>query len=597
MVNPGNRHRRSERPRAVALLSVVSLFAVLVVVPPVALAKGSGCFGQQPTIKGSHGDDKLEGTNGDDVIVTYGGRDVIDGRGGSDRICGGGGNDVLKGGPGSADRLEGGSGNDTLDGGKGTDLLSGGTGSDRFKGGAGTDILDYSGSANGIDADLAEGAITGDGNDTVVSSVEGLFGSNDNDSLLGDDSGQFLYGQDGDDTINGRGGDDTIGGEAGNDALNGGGSVGLGDILDMNGAPEGVTVDVGQGISSGYGNDTLRDFEIVLGSDHDDLLIGGDGNDLMLGADGNDDLRGLAGDYDILRGGNGDDVMDGGEGVLDFVSFPFADSPVVANLITGVATGEGNDTFVGIEALGGSHGFGDVLQGDELTNMFFGFGGDDEITGGDGVDVVLFGLANGPVTLDLAEGTAVGEGNDSLAEVEGVYGSQFGDTLVGDEGDNILNGWLGNDVIRGGPGDDYMSGETGNDSFDGGPGGYDMVDFLLAPGALTVDLSAGTATGEGNDTLTGVEAVSGSDFPDDLIGDSSDNFLFGGGGNDVISGAEGTDGIDGGLGSDTTDGGPGEDGCASSENGTSCETAATPPQHPLFTAAGFARSFGKRHTG
>ncbi|NUP08091.1 MAG: hypothetical protein HOW73_18750 [Polyangiaceae bacterium] len=78
------------------------------------------CFGQNYTICGTAGDDKITGTNGDDVIITLGGADTVKAKGGNDRICGGAGNDSLSGEKGN-DQIDGGNDSDKLNGGPGTD--------------------------------------------------------------------------------------------------------------------------------------------------------------------------------------------------------------------------------------------------------------------------------------------------------------------------------------------------------------------------------------------------------------------------------------------------------------------------------------------
>jgi Ca2+-binding RTX toxin-like protein len=89
---------------------------------------------------------------------------------------------------------------------------------------------------------------------------------------------------------------------------------------------------------------------------------------------------------------------------------------------------------------------------------------------------------------------------------------------------------------------------------------------------VTVDLAAGTATGEGTDTLTGIENVFGSgNFGDTLTGDTQDNALFGSGGDDSVSGGDGNDDLDGGNGTDALDGGIGTDTCLNGETIVNCE--------------------------
>jgi Ca2+-binding RTX toxin-like protein len=64
---------------------------------------------------------------------------------------------------------------------------------------------------------------------------------------------------------------------------------------------------------------------------------------------------------------------------------------VIANLATGVATGEGADTLFLVEDLSGS-GRPDSLTGDAGPNRLFGLAGDDYLDGAAGVDYLDGGL-------------------------------------------------------------------------------------------------------------------------------------------------------------------------------------------------------------
>jgi hypothetical protein len=102
------------------------------------------CFGLQPTILGTAGDDALTGTAGPDVIMGFGGDDTISGLNDRDVVCGGAGDDVIDGGNGN-DRLNGGFGADRLSGGNGDDVLVGGPGVDQLDGGRGVNSLTQEG--------------------------------------------------------------------------------------------------------------------------------------------------------------------------------------------------------------------------------------------------------------------------------------------------------------------------------------------------------------------------------------------------------------------------------------------------------------------
>src|SRR5687768_1858591 len=127
------------------------------------------------------------------------------------------------------------------------------------------------------------------------------------------------------------------------------------------------------------------------------------GNDTLTGTPGNDVIKALAGD-DTIDGGGGRDVLCGEEG---------------------------NDTLVGGE-------------GDDSLD---GGAGDDKLDGGAGLDLAFFRWSTAPVTASLQSNTATGEGNDSLTAMEGLSGSRLNDTLQGDDGDNLLDGLGGNDVL------------------------------------------------------------------------------------------------------------------------------------------------------
>ncbi|WP_439672502.1 RTX toxin exported protein [Cupriavidus necator] len=242
-------------------------------------------------------------------------------------------------------------------------------------------------------------------------------------------------------------------------------------------------------------------------------LEGGSNPDSMTGAVAGDIFIGGRG-TDILNGGNGDDVLRGG-----------AD----------------NDTLNG--------GIGDdVLRG----------GADnDTIDGGVGIDMLDFSDATGAVSFTLIQsstlvkvlvGATPGLGTDSYANMEGVIGSAFVDTLTGSSA---------NDVIRGGAGDDTINGGDG----------IDLLDFSDATGGVVFTLTqsgspttAGPGvTGLGADSYSNMEGVIGSAFNDNLTGSAGNDVLRGGAGNDVLVGGAGNDVLTGGAGADTLTGGNGSD--------------------------------------
>jgi len=317
-------------------------------------------------------------------------------------------------------------------------------------------------------------------------------------------------------------------------------------------------------VDAGAGNDTVSGTGfaqalVLNGSTGDEALTGGDGNDVLSGGDGND----------ALSGGAGNDQVTGAAGT-DSASYAAASSGVTVDLaVSGPQDtgGAGNDTLAGIETLIGS-GFDDELAGgDSADSLSGGAGsdelvaglGDDRLTGGPGIDTIDFSEAPTAVTVDLAAGTASGgAGADTLSGVENVIGSASGDTLIGDANTNVLSGGLGPDALEG---------RSGDDTLDGG-GDSDTAVFSAADGPVMVDLEAGTASGDGDDTLASIERAIGSAFGDRLIANTVRNHLeggpgadrlFGGLGSDRLVGGEGNDLLRGAVGADVLLGNPGDD--------------------------------------
>lgn len=167
----------------------------------------------------------------------------------------------------------------------------------------------------------------------------------------------------------------------------------------------------------------------------------------------------------------------------------------------------------------------------------------------------------GTAGADRLKGTARADVIVGQGEIDHISAGGGSDRVCGGNGNDIVVGGKGDDRIRGGPGLDSLSGRSGADALDGGTGRGDAAKFRRATRAVTASLPAGTASGEGADTMVGIEQLWGSNFGDTLTGDASQdgNVLAGGAGDDIIDGLDAADRIAGGNGSDTLDGGPGED--------------------------------------
>jgi Ca2+-binding RTX toxin-like protein len=258
---------------------------------------------------------------------------------------------------------------------------------------------------------------------------------------------------------------------------------------------------------------------------------------IIVSGGGQHTVRGLGGN-DRICGGDGDDRLYGEKG---------------ADTIEG---GGGNDFILGEKG-------GDKLMGGAGDDYIDGQKGSDQIDGGAGTDKLLGDKGN-----DTMDG---GPGDHDL--LEGGLGDEKMMTGGTGDGDEVFGG-LGSDKVSGGPGNqDVVRGDSGNDSLEGGGGVQDIVSFATSPGSVVVNLGAGSASGDGHDTLKDVSDVAGSAFNDQITGDDATNRIDGGPGNDELDGG----GPAGAGDPDEGFGGPGADGCQSFGATSSCNDK-VPPQ-------------------
>jgi hypothetical protein len=388
------------------------------------------------------------------------------------------------------------------------------------------------------------------------------------DTLNGTSGDDVIEGLGGNDTINGGGGNDTICGDDGDDTINGevgndhleGGTTGetAGDTVTFLGAPNGVTANLSTGVGAVFPSETdsMTGFENLTGSNSFDDLKGNGGDNVIRGLSSADNFEGFGGNDTLI-----DDV--GGVSDQDTAKYSTAGpGGVTGSLTTGQVTGDGvgTDTLNGFRGIYGSN-FDDVLIGNnenQLSNAtdndLQGMGGNDvleplrgtdTVIGGGGVDLVTY--ANDiAIDIDLsipgpnAVTTPVDE-VDSVSQVENVTGSPEDDTITGDGNANVLNGLGGGDELAGG-------------------GGSDTATYASLAGPLGVDvnLDSGTAAGDGSDTLTTIENVTGSPQSDVLFGDENANALDGLAGDDNVDGQAGVDLLLLGPGMDIVGAGDGE---------------------------------------
>ncbi|MFM9847212.1 MAG: calcium-binding protein, partial [Hyphomicrobiaceae bacterium] len=217
---------------------------------------------------------------------------------------------------------------------------------------------------------------------------------------------------------------------------------------------------------------------------------------------------------------------------------------------------QGNNTLTGVTG-------GIAVGGDLIYTTLDDGPGNDNIIGNLNNSFLSYDLATSAVQVNLLTGSATGGGgNDTLSGVTGVSGSEFDDTITGDDTNfdgfglgNSLFGMDGNDTIFGGGANDTISGGQGDDSLDGGTG-LDWADYgneWELAGGVTVSLAIAGAQntgGAGTDILANFENLRGTVLADSLTGSGIANILRGEGGNDSLVGGAGNDTLEGGDGAD-----------------------------------------------
>lgn len=417
-----------------------------------------------------------QGTADNDVLYGYAVDDILQGLAGNDTLIGNGGNDTLIGGD----------GNDTY----------------QYRLGDGNDVIDNQATDNAQSTDtvqLLNIATTGvnliddDGdlvirineNNQTIRVVDHFKNTNqqidqivfadgtvwnqayiDTHAMRETESDDILIGSIVDDVINAKGGNDIITGNRGNDKINGGTGddtyiFNLGDghdtVIDKNLTPDAINLDIikfGAGIKKGSLEISRTADDLVLTVDannsitiqnwfvSNDYLIEkiefNDGSSITLDelknmnitgrfGDQNDSINGWDG-IDSIYGGKGDDILSGKAG---------------ADTLVG---GEGNDTLIGGEGK-------DTLIGGKGNDTYV-------IDGEDKIIEDLPGLIGGFDTVISTQSFDIQNTNLEAIQLEGTAhinatGNDANNVLIGNAGDNRLDGKFGRDEMRGGDGNDY----------------------------------------------------------------------------------------------------------------------------------------------
>jgi len=248
----------------------------------------------------------------------------------------------------------------------------------------------------------------------------------------------------------------------------------------------------------------------------------------------------------------------------------------LANTLTGnefdntLSGGNGNDTLYG--------GAGnDDLRGDAGADSMSGGAGNDTYGVGSSGDLVIEKPGGGTdtalsritytLTTDVENLTLLGTGN-----INGT-GNGLANLLIGNAGNNVLDGGKGIDRMLGGAGDDTYRVDDAKDQvyetvkITGGAdaGGTDTVistvsyNFSTAGRKFVENLVlGGTAAIDGSGNALG-NRIDGNDSTNVLSGNDGSDQLFGRGGKDTLKGGAGDDALVGGTGNDWLTPGSGKD--------------------------------------
>ena len=421
---------------------------------------------------------------------------------------------------------------------------------------------------------------------TGTSGNDTLTGGADNDSISGLDGNDLLIGSAGNDSLFGGEGGDTLRGGAGDDLLNGGQQAYLNwrsqlpitdyDTADYSDVTTGgIRLDLSTMRVTGVngadvGTDTLRGIELLRGTRQSDVVVGN-----FATLSGNNEAAGDQHSVDLYLYGGNDSVLTSTLMPWEDVSVLYgwsqtAVGAVFSGSVGTVSYGAAFGQLAGVDTVDGATSFGgtayndrfdfsgmtaNAIAGSRINFVNLANGGNDTVVGSGATNVNLLGGATyisttglgvnvhlaAPGVIFTVDMTHLSRNNGSvvmgtatLTNINRIRGGNLNDTLVGG----------GNDDFEG------FRGLGGNDFIDGGTG-WDRSEYPSSTSGVTVNLAAGTASGDGSigiDTLRSIEMIMGSWFGDtfDARGFSGSsvnagsygdaNWFEGRGGNDTIYG-------------------------------------------------------------
>ena len=408
------------------------------------------------------------------------------------------------------------------------DVFRGSAGNDTISGGGGYNQLDYRNLGAAITVNISSSAYAGTvtkaggGTDTYTD-VQRIIGSGDNDTLVGTNDATaglpyavVLIGGVGDDQIDGR-----------STTLN---------LVSYSDATAGMTINLTTGVATGgtRGNDSLVNVRRVQGSSFNDVITGSAANDFFDASAGSDQYFG-GGGYNTISYSAAQftspivaSVSSIGAGLFGFANITVIKSNTETDIVSGanqIIGTSSNDVLIGTSA---NYSWNNVgLRGGA---------GNDTINGqGSTTNRADYSSATSAAYVDLAAGTAAdGQGGtDTLINVRGVIASDFNDTLLGSDANDVFS--------VGSSGQHFIDGRGGSNSvvFNGTEAVTIDLGTVLAPNSTGY---AGAMTkAAGTDYFYNINGATGGAGNDTIYGTPTDDQLGGGQGSNLIDGRGGSD--------------------------------------------------------
>jgi serralysin len=286
----------------------------------------------------------------------------------------------------------------------------------------------------------------------------------------------------------------------------------------------------------------------------------------------------------VLTGGSGINTLEGGAGNDTYVLNAASDIVIENNnegndtvkvgAIAGYALGANleNLTHTGSsQFIGQGNALENVIRGGLGNDTLYGYGGDDKLIDGDGLNTLQGGLGDDLYAVQSNDDTVFEFANEGYDQVQTfltfyrlspnveqlTFIGNADHSGLGNELDNLLISNGGNDRLDGGLGADTMMGGAGNDTYvidnpgdvvvEDANGGTDTIEIASMAGyALSANGNVENLTHTGSNDFIG----QGNAFANKIIGGLGNDTLYGYDGNDVLIDGNGLNTLQGGKGDD-----------------------------------------------